>query len=357
MTIAPRATISVDFGNSKMVMFIGRSYGDGIRPSSVQSLADAADKAPAHRHRRPAPQQLRHLPPPTGCPSTPAPTWRCSGHAERAHRGRPLRPLISWSRTRTASRSSRRRPRSTRPSGPRRSSTSRPRPSRSLPAHGESRSGGFHRVVARASSAVRTRTRSTTARASHGHQRASGLLGREGRRADHVLAEGRAHRATPASGAREARCQAQSGERSTRWSCQRPAPTWLRCRRRSRVRSRACSSTTRTPAKGYAQPKKWTEALEKTDLVVTIDVQMSETAQQSDYVLPECTYLERMELPEFIGGKKHYVACARRCSSPSTPRRSRAMRSSPAWPRRAAWASTSRSRWRSLQPPSSRRWA
>ena len=35
---------AVDFGNSKMVVFIGRSYGDGIRPSSVQSLAAAADK-------------------------------------------------------------------------------------------------------------------------------------------------------------------------------------------------------------------------------------------------------------------------------------------------------------------------
>ena len=60
-------------------------------------------------------------------------------------------------------------------------------------------------------------------------------------------------------------------------------------------------------AKGYAQPKKWAEALEKAELVVTIDVQMSETALQSDYVLPEVTYLERLELPEFVGGKKHYV--------------------------------------------------
>ncbi len=60
-------------------------------------------------------------------------------------------------------------------------------------------------------------------------------------------------------------------------------------------------------AKGYAQPKKWTEALEKAELSVCIDVQMSETALQSDYVLPEVTYLERLELPEFIGGKKHYV--------------------------------------------------
>ena len=35
---------SVDFPNTKMVVFIGRSYGDGIRPSSVKSLAGAADK-------------------------------------------------------------------------------------------------------------------------------------------------------------------------------------------------------------------------------------------------------------------------------------------------------------------------
>lgn len=34
---------SNDFANAKMVMFIGRSYGDGIRPSSVHSLADAAE--------------------------------------------------------------------------------------------------------------------------------------------------------------------------------------------------------------------------------------------------------------------------------------------------------------------------
>ena len=32
---------SNDFANAKMVMFIGRSYGDGIRPSSVMSIASA----------------------------------------------------------------------------------------------------------------------------------------------------------------------------------------------------------------------------------------------------------------------------------------------------------------------------
>lgn len=61
-------------------------------------------------------------------------------------------------------------------------------------------------------------------------------------------------------------------------------------------------------AKGYAQPKKWAEGLEKTDLVVTIDVQMSETCMLSDYVLPECGYLERMEVPELLGGKTYAVA-------------------------------------------------
>ena len=70
---------------------------------------------------------------------------------------------------------------------------------------------------------------------------------------------------------------------------------------------------------GYAQPKVWREGLEKTDLVVTIDVQMSETAQQSDYVLPEVTYLERLELPEFIGGKKHYVAMRTQVLEPIHP--------------------------------------
>lgn len=59
---------------------------------------------------------------------------------------------------------------------------------------------------------------------------------------------------------------------------------------------------------GYAQPAKWREALEAAKLVVAIDVQMSETALASHYVLPECTVLERFELPEFIGGKKHFAA-------------------------------------------------
>lgn len=56
-------------------------------------------------------------------------------------------------------------------------------------------------------------------------------------------------------------------------------------------------------AKGYADPKKWKEALAKLDLVVSIEVQMSETALLSDYVLPECTSFERDEVPTLLGGK------------------------------------------------------
>ena len=42
---------SVDFPNTKMVVFIGRSYGDGIRPSSVKSLAGRGRGRGAGGHR------------------------------------------------------------------------------------------------------------------------------------------------------------------------------------------------------------------------------------------------------------------------------------------------------------------
>ncbi|MCH4184908.1 MAG: molybdopterin-dependent oxidoreductase [Eggerthellaceae bacterium] len=53
-------------------------------------------------------------------------------------------------------------------------------------------------------------------------------------------------------------------------------------------------------AAGYTNPAYAAEALRKLDLSVAIDVQMSETAAQCDYVLPDTSYLERAELPEFI---------------------------------------------------------
>lgn len=50
---------------------------------------------------------------------------------------------------------------------------------------------------------------------------------------------------------------------------------------------------------GYQNPKYLGECLDKAELVVVIDVLMSETAQHADYVLPECSYLERLEVPQF----------------------------------------------------------
>ncbi len=61
-------------------------------------------------------------------------------------------------------------------------------------------------------------------------------------------------------------------------------------------------------AAGYVNPAYAAEALSNLELGVCIDVQMSETAKLCDYVLPDTSYLERSELPEFIGGKVPAVA-------------------------------------------------
>jgi thiosulfate reductase/polysulfide reductase chain A len=57
-------------------------------------------------------------------------------------------------------------------------------------------------------------------------------------------------------------------------------------------------------AKAYGNPKDWKEGLEAMELKVCIDVQMSETAMLCDYVLAECSYLERNELPQTQNGKQ-----------------------------------------------------
>ena len=61
-------------------------------------------------------------------------------------------------------------------------------------------------------------------------------------------------------------------------------------------------------AAGYSNTAYLGEALGNLDLCVVIDVQMSETAMLADYILPDTSYLERLELPEFIGGTVPAVA-------------------------------------------------
>jgi len=57
-------------------------------------------------------------------------------------------------------------------------------------------------------------------------------------------------------------------------------------------------------AKGYSNPRGWEEGIEALELSVCIDVQMSETAMLCDYVLAECSYLERAEVPQIVDGRQ-----------------------------------------------------
>lgn len=56
-------------------------------------------------------------------------------------------------------------------------------------------------------------------------------------------------------------------------------------------------------AAGYSNPAYLAECFDALDIAVAIDVQMSETCMAADYVLPDTSYLERLEVPEFVGGK------------------------------------------------------
>ena len=53
---------------------------------------------------------------------------------------------------------------------------------------------------------------------------------------------------------------------------------------------------------GYSNPTHLAKCLDALDLCVAIDVQMSETCLCADYVLPDTSFLERMEIPQFDGG-------------------------------------------------------
>lgn len=54
---------------------------------------------------------------------------------------------------------------------------------------------------------------------------------------------------------------------------------------------------------GYSNPAQLAEWTKAADLSVAIDVQMTETCKACQYVLPDTSYLERLEVPEFVGGK------------------------------------------------------
>ena len=59
---------------------------------------------------------------------------------------------------------------------------------------------------------------------------------------------------------------------------------------------------------GYSNPAQLAEFVQQADLSVAIDVQLTETCQACQYVLPDTSYLERLEIPEFVGGKVPVVS-------------------------------------------------
>ncbi len=59
---------------------------------------------------------------------------------------------------------------------------------------------------------------------------------------------------------------------------------------------------------GYSNPAKLAEFVGGAELSVAIDVQLTETCQACQYVLPDTSYLERLEVPEFVGGKVPVVS-------------------------------------------------
>lgn len=58
---------------------------------------------------------------------------------------------------------------------------------------------------------------------------------------------------------------------------------------------------------GYSNPARIGEILDKLDLMVDIDVHMSETALHADYVLPDTSYLERDDVVRTLGGLQSAV--------------------------------------------------
>lgn len=60
------------------------------------------------------------------------------------------------------------------------------------------------------------------------------------------------------------------------------------------------------PAAGYGNAREWMDVLERLDLLVAIDIRMSETARIADYVLPEVSFLEADRGVGAAGGALYY---------------------------------------------------
>lgn len=69
---------------------------------------------------------------------------------------------------------------------------------------------------------------------------------------------------------------------------------------------RALIAYASNPAAGYGNARDWIRVLEQLDLLVAVDIRMSETARIADYVLPEVTFLEADRGVGAAGGGLYY---------------------------------------------------
>ena len=109
-------------------------------------------------------------------------------------------------------------------------------------------------------------------------------------------------------------------------------------------------------AAGYSNTAYLAEALSQLDLMVVVDVQMSETACWPTTCCPIPATSSASSCRSSSVARCRLSRCATRCWRRCIPTRVRWTRSSPSWPRRAAWASTSSSAWTSWPTRSSKPW-
>ena len=135
------------------------------------------------------------------------------------------------------------------------------------------------------------------------------LLGCWNQPGELFLPSAKAGRPDPAKFPRCRRSRRRCGApRSIRWRSRPWAPTLYVAEMAKEGNVKGLFFYNSNMAAGYSNPAQLAEDFANLDLMVVVDVQMSETAMLADYVLPECSYLERRELPEFVGGRVPVVS-------------------------------------------------
>ena len=131
-----------------------------------------------------------------------------------------------------------------------------------------------------------------------------------------------------------------SARRSTRFPQEAWASLPTRSRRFPRVRSRACSSIHRVQLRRRLLQSRQAGRVRQSCRAFGVHRRPDDRDLPGiQYVLPDTTYLERLEVPPSSSAAASLMSvCAIRCSRRSILRRARLIRSSPSWPRHAGSA-------------------